>query len=47
MNTDEIVKDIVVALIDQNQLTNVLDVCNAYKEIFRIVEDPDADPTTN
>lgn len=47
MNTDEIAKDIVIALIEQKQLSSVQDVCNAFKAIFHTVEYPRAEPTTN
>ncbi len=44
MGFDELTKDIVVAMIERGRLLDVSDVCDAYKQIIRTVNDPFSDP---
>lgn len=40
MSDDEITKDIVIALIQQDRLVGADDVCTAYKQIIKTVNNP-------
>lgn len=40
MSTDEIAKEIVVAMIENKLLGDVDDICDAYRQIVKTVYDP-------
>ena len=40
MSPDEIVKDIIVAMIEKGSLSTVATVCDAYSKIYEIVNYP-------